>query len=182
MLRPAHHPGAVRWLPWWTGNAAPSAPDPRTIGRPDGSPPAGEACSQEGPGTAPASQGARTELWVKENSGSPGDLHNEADLQEAGARVPLCSGEGLPAPRTAGQGQQLRCTDCKCAGHLSPPFSASPLLGMQVQRSKPGWRGRAKASSPVPAHHKQDLMLLAQGRMRAHTAAVLRNPNEPAGS
>ena len=133
-------------------------------------------------GTAPASQGARTELWVKENSGSPGDLHNEADLQEAGARVPLCSGEGLPAPRTAGQGQQLRCTDCKCAGHLSPPFSASPLLGMQVQRSKPGWRGRAKASSPVPAHHKQDLMLLAQGRMRAHTAAVLRNPNEPAGS
>ena len=39
-------------------------------------------------GTAPASQGARTELWVREKAGSPGDLQNEAGFQEADGLSP----------------------------------------------------------------------------------------------
>lgn len=40
----------LRWLPWWTVNAAPSTAAPRTAGQhPDRSQPRGEQCGQEGP-------------------------------------------------------------------------------------------------------------------------------------
>lgn len=47
-------------------------------------------------GTALASQGARTELWVREEVGSPGDLQNEAAFQEAEGLSPSAPEKGYP--------------------------------------------------------------------------------------